>query len=104
MEHLIERRALEERLGLLTRRIKGIENDFKEREEEDYEEQAFEIASDDVLEDLQEASLAELNQVRLALRRLDSGTFGRCVECGRKIDERRLKVLPQASRCIKCAS
>lgn len=104
MDQLVDRRVLEERVGVLTRRIKAIEIDFKEREEEDYEEQAFEIANDDVLEDLQEASFAELNQVRLALRRIDVGSFGKCVECGRKIDERRLKALPHASRCIKCAS
>jgi DnaK suppressor protein len=37
-----------------------------------------------------------------ALRRIDAGTFGRCVRCGRPIAVERLEALPWAARCIDC--
>jgi RNA polymerase-binding protein DksA len=44
------------------------------------------------------------NEVEDALARLDAGTFGRCEECGGKIDEGRLKAVPYARWCIDCAN
>lgn len=38
-----------------------------------------------------------------ALRRMNEGTYGVCVECGEEIDIRRLTVDLTATRCIKCA-
>jgi DnaK suppressor protein len=37
-----------------------------------------------------------------ALARLDAGTFGRCIRCGRAIPGDRLEALPWAPRCIDC--
>jgi RNA polymerase-binding transcription factor DksA len=45
--------------------------------------------------------LVELDQ---ALARVDDGTYGVCVECGRPISPARLDALPAAPRCIECAS
>jgi DnaK suppressor protein len=44
-----------------------------------------------------------LEEIRAALARLDDGTFGRCVECGRPIDTDRLQTLPYTPHCIACA-
>jgi RNA polymerase-binding protein DksA len=44
-----------------------------------------------------------LQQVRVALDRLDNGTFGRCEECGRPIAPERLQALPYTPHCIDCA-
>ncbi len=38
-----------------------------------------------------------------ALARLDDGTFGICAQCGQKIPEERLNVVPYAPLCIRCA-
>lgn len=38
-----------------------------------------------------------------ALRRLNQGTFGRCLQCGKDIAEERLRYQPDAVLCIKCA-
>ena len=43
-----------------------------------------------------------LNQVDVALRRLNERTYGVCFECGDEIAERRLKALPFAVRCKDC--
>ena len=43
-----------------------------------------------------------LAQVRVALRKIDEGTYGVCENCGVKISEARLAVLPTAELCLKC--
>ena len=40
--------------------------------------------------------------LREALHRLQNGTYGRCGDCDRPISERRLLVLPEATRCVRC--
>jgi DnaK suppressor protein len=37
-----------------------------------------------------------------ALRRITEGTFGKCVSCGSAIDQKRLKSVPWATKCIDC--
>lgn len=41
-------------------------------------------------------------QVAAALRRLDAGTFGRCLDCGRPIPELRLDAAPYTEFCVEC--
>lgn len=44
-----------------------------------------------------------LAQVNEALDRIERGTFGRCLECGKPIPKDRLRVLPYARHCVACA-
>ncbi len=37
-----------------------------------------------------------------ALRRMQNGTYGRCVQCGEEISLERLEAVPHARLCIKC--
>jgi DnaK suppressor protein len=39
-----------------------------------------------------------------ALRRIQEGTYGTCMDCGALIPEGRLEARPEASRCVKCQS
>ncbi|GCE49639.1 TraR/DksA family transcriptional regulator [Thermosporothrix hazakensis] len=62
----------------------------------------------DFLETQQEQSTlvnqqALLAEVQDALKRIDEGTYGRCVDCGQPIPEKRLEAMPWASRCVKDA-
>ena len=43
-----------------------------------------------------------LREVRTALRRIDAGTFGICVDCEGNINPARLAAVPWASSCIAC--
>lgn len=43
-----------------------------------------------------------LRRVLAARQRIRAGLFGECVECGKKISERRLLAVPWAERCIGC--
>jgi DnaK suppressor protein len=45
---------------------------------------------------------SQLAQVEVALQRLDSGDYGKCVNCGQRIHPDRLKALPSATLCINC--
>ncbi|MFC6934425.1 TraR/DksA family transcriptional regulator [Actinomadura yumaensis] len=37
-----------------------------------------------------------------ALARLDEGTYGQCVGCGKDVPEGRLEARPDAARCVTC--
>ena len=45
-----------------------------------------------------------LQQVDDALARLDNGTYGLCVNCGKEIDAARLTAIPYAPLCLDCQS
>ena len=47
-------------------------------------------------------STAQLALVEDALARLDDGSFGACVRCGKPIAAARLEALPWAATCIDC--
>ncbi len=44
-----------------------------------------------------------LQDVRAALARLDAGTYGQCVVCGRPIEPPRLHAVPETPYCIEHA-
>jgi RNA polymerase-binding transcription factor len=46
----------------------------------------------------------EISGIQAALARMDSGTYGYCVDCGESIGFQRLQAYPSASRCLQCQS
>ena len=65
-----------------------------------------ELAADDVARDVGIAEVdrdaTELAAVDAALERLDSGRYGRCIDCGTTIEHARLKRNPEVARCVRC--
>jgi DnaK suppressor protein len=53
---------------------------------------------------LQEREQVQLAQVTDALRRIEQGTYGACVECGVTIQFERLLVFPETPSCTTCRS
>lgn len=47
--------------------------------------------------------VARIDALRDALARLDEDEFGRCEQCGAKIDPERLEILPTTTLCVDCA-
>jgi DnaK suppressor protein len=37
-----------------------------------------------------------------AIKRLEAGTYGRCVDCRKLVPEGRLEARPEAARCVQC--
>ncbi len=51
---------------------------------------------------LEENSEHLLVEIDGALKRIEEGTYGICVNCGREIGEERLAAIPWATHCIDC--
>ncbi|WP_182903679.1 TraR/DksA family transcriptional regulator [Microbispora sp. H10830] len=51
-----------------------------------------------------DAASRQRTAVLAALRRLDDGGYGRCVDCGTLVPEGRLEARPEAARCVQCQS
>ena len=51
---------------------------------------------------LRDRSIRQLELVDAALARLEDGTFGTCLRCGKPIAPARLEALPWAAHCIEC--
>jgi len=49
-----------------------------------------------------EGNSSRLREVQAALRRMDAGAFGICVDCEENINPKRLAAVPWASYCIVC--
>ena len=71
-----------------------------QQDSDDAREHAADREVDLAFTDQERLELASIGQ---ALQRLESGDYGQCVDCGEAIALERLKVQPQALRCIGCA-
>ena len=101
------REHLEARLIHLTQRLQKVEdNRRRERNplEADWAEQAVTRQNDEVLDGLDAGGHREIDLIRAALNRLDNGTYGTCISCGKLIAPARLKALPYAVQCMACAA
>ncbi|WNG59006.1 TraR/DksA family transcriptional regulator [Archangium gephyra] len=78
---------------------------LKEQERDpEYEENAQAELADYTLSSLMEAQRREVMLIDAALRRMDTGVFGTCVDCGYEIPIERLEALPFAIRCEEDAT
>jgi len=49
-----------------------------------------------------ESNFSRIQSVKLALERIEDGTYGTCMECEQEISAKRLKAVPWASCCVHC--
>ena len=54
--------------------------------------------------DLEEHEWVKLQQVETALKKVEDGKYGTCEQCGHKILETRLEIMPYTEFCIQCLS
>lgn len=87
----------------LATRIEAAETELDTPGDPDVEEQASNRQTDEVVEGLENAALHELKQIRAALGRIESGTFGHCTDCGATISKARLEAVPHTAKCKDCA-
>lgn len=73
--------------------------------DEDHKD-AGDIATDDIdkkiLETLGVQEQRRLNQIESALLQIQNGRYGKCISCGSKIPEGRLRAIPYALMCLDC--
>ena len=94
---------LRERLAELQQRMASIKDDASREYPSDSAEQAQERENDEVVDAIGHETALAIREVTAALERLGDGSYGICESCGESIGEGRLKVLPQATRCVNCA-
>ena len=68
----------------------------------DHKDQSAGMQEADVEQAQEQRDVRELDRVRAALTRLDTGRFGDCIDCGEPIPWKRLRVQLDAERCAPC--
>lgn len=58
---------------------------------------------EDVTLGLIENADSTIEEINVALARMDQGSYGMCEECGKPIGRERLEALPWTRYCIRCA-
>ena len=95
LEH--KRDELNARLARITANLRrGFESDSKER--------AKQFEDRDVVDALGNEAREELAKISATLKRMESGDYGICADCGAPIGRNRLAAYPYASECIDCAT
>lgn len=97
------RQWLERKRNELERRLEAIHKDFSLGRSADSGEQAQERENEQVLNELEVEAAKEIQQLDIALKRLESGTWGVCIDCGERIPSQRMEAMPFALTCIDCA-
>jgi RNA polymerase-binding transcription factor len=103
VEERLRRRADE----IATRRaqLRRSEEGMLDSELADYDQHPADQGTETFEQELDETTdmmLAnELEQVELALRRLEEGKYGICIDCGKEIEPARLEAIPESVRCIE---
>jgi len=64
----------------------------------------YPVGEDGWIQQLSDDDARQLLAIFEALRRLDRGIYGLCVNCGSPIDLERLLARPEAATCVVCAT
>lgn len=62
------------------------------------------LQNQSMAKNLKEREAVKLALLIDALKRIEQGTYGLCVECGRHVSFGRLSVFPESGECSGCAS
>ncbi len=100
---VIKQRLIEQ-LSALLLRAGRISDHLRDSPPKDWEELATHRENDEVVEALDEMTKNEIERIKQALRRMDSGEWGSCILCGEEINPERLEALPTTTLCIDCAN
>ena len=65
-------------------------------------EQALSAAFESLKSSLHNNEYEEYKMIEKALKMIESGEYGVCIECHQPISERRLQSYPNATRCLSC--
>lgn len=65
--------------------------------------EAKEESSHERMEALEKALRLHMSEIEQALERIQKGTYGKCLSCGKMIDTDRLAIKPTALYCVSCA-
>ncbi|WP_327036932.1 TraR/DksA family transcriptional regulator [Methylomarinum vadi] len=87
----------------LDERLKKITGDVRQSPARDFLERAEETDNDLEFNASGDATRDEIDKVKQAISRIDSGTYGICLVCGQPIKKERLQAMPYSFQCTHCA-
>ncbi len=98
----IKKTLIEKRDTLMSSIGNRVKYDLSENEVGDPIDDASSSLDKELLFGASENEKKVMEEIESALKRIEKGTYGKCEQCGVKIEEKRLKVLPYSRYCIKC--
>ena len=107
MDVATARKRLEEMRGELDRTIGVLQGDSAGQAgmadiPQDPADAGTNLSEADRSEAVLNAAQRQRTEVLDALARVEHGTYGTCVDCGKPIPEGRLEARPEAARCVAC--
>lgn len=96
---LLEKR---ERLLAGMRRELAMQRERAESKAADEIDKATDAYDEDLSFEIATANDQELEDIQIALEKIEKGTYGECEICGCGISPSRLKILPSATTCVHC--
>lgn len=102
-DHSNLKASLEKKLEDLIKRAEDIESELSDPGHKDWSENALEMENNETLTGIENITQQEIRDIKLAIHRIESGTFGVCTNCGKSISKERLSAIPYANTCIGCA-
>lgn len=101
------KQKLEEQLKDLKKQLESIEaqdpyNRESYADENTQDDDASEREEHDRVEAIRNSLQEKIKKVEDAIDRIHDLSYGICSECGKPIDQARLKVLPETDLCITC--
>jgi len=98
---LEQKKTLLESLSEQSEDMKGLVKTVESGDEADV---AADVIDRTLLTSLGTQDANRLQMINNALDRINLGTYGLCLKCGKEIPQERLDALPYALMCISCAS
>ncbi|RBQ15380.1 conjugal transfer protein TraR [Spongiactinospora rosea] len=102
MDDATARMRLQTMLGDLERSIAVLRGDPVAVRERSAADAGSDLTDADRTRAMLDVATRQRNAVLSALKRLEEGSYGRCLDCGRMVPEGRLEARPEASRCVQC--
>lgn len=102
MDDATARKQLEKMLADLDRSIGVLQGDPVAIRDHSAADAGSDLTDADRAQAMLTVATAQRRAVIEALKRVDEGTYGRCVDCGKPVPEGRLEARPEAARCVEC--
>ena len=99
----ILRSLREELAGRVDRTYKHI-HERDERVSGNFSDQSQEMENQELVFNLDAEGREELRLIDEALQRIADDAYGICQECGKQVQEGRIKAVPYTRYCIECAT
>jgi RNA polymerase-binding transcription factor DksA len=80
------------------------EQELRTTPEADWEDAASNRSNAQVMATLAETEMMQIVRLQAAMDRIKAGTYGRCVGCGKSVERKRLKLMPETERCARCTT